>query len=127
LLVILELAAGPLDGRVSLVRERANGFGRAISNRLAEAGSMGLVLDRQTALAASTPPSNWLTFAADPRHEEEVHAAIAGTVEHFGTLDIVAGVVSLVRNIRHRSCRMGRDLCVNVRGVICTIKRAVRR
>jgi NAD(P)-dependent dehydrogenase (short-subunit alcohol dehydrogenase family) len=120
---------GRIDGKVSLVTGGANGLGRAISSRLAEAGSMGLILDHQPALAASAPPSNWLSFAADVRHEEEVQAAVARTVAHFGRLDIVVANAGVVPAWQETSdidlAGWDETFAVNVRGVMATIKRAV--
>jgi NAD(P)-dependent dehydrogenase (short-subunit alcohol dehydrogenase family) len=117
-----------LDGRVCLVTGGANGLGRAISNRFAQAGSAGLIFDRRTALAKAEPPSDWLTFAGDVRHEAEVQSAVSRVIANFGRLDIVvanAGVVPVWQETSDIDLADWDEIfAVNVRGVMATIKHA---
>jgi NAD(P)-dependent dehydrogenase (short-subunit alcohol dehydrogenase family) len=119
---------GRIDGRVCLVTGGANGLGRAISQRLAEAGSTGLIFDRPTALAKAEPPSGWINWAGDVRREGDVQAAVAGVIEHFGRLDIVvanAGVVPIWQATSDIDLAdWDETFAVNVRGVMATIKQA---
>lgn len=97
----------PLAGRVALITGAALGQGRATALALARQGARIAALDVARALAypgyknASTSDldslaaacqavgSECLTFAADVRDSAKVQAAVAATVERFGTIDIL--------------------------------------
>lgn len=87
-------APKPLSGKVALVTGAGSGIGRAIAHRLQQEGAVVAVVDvdEQSADAvASEIGSDDLAIAlsADVTSEDEIAAAVAETVRHFGGLDIV--------------------------------------
>src|SRR3954471_18874641 len=79
------------DGKVVLVTAGAQGIGEAVARRIvAEGGSVAITdlqEDRIKALAAEL--GNALPLRLDVTDREEVDAAVAATVEHFGRLDVL--------------------------------------
>jgi len=78
-------------GRVALVTGGASGIGAAVVRRLASEGAAVLVVDRSEAaaqaLAAALGP-RVQAWTADVAREDEVQAAVAAAVQHFGRLDV---------------------------------------
>ncbi|NWF79857.1 MAG: SDR family oxidoreductase [Chloroflexi bacterium] len=91
-----------LDGRVALVTGASRGIGRAVALELARRGATVVATSRTIetaeALAEELAQVNDLgwTPICDVRHYAEVEAAVAGTLERFGRLDVLvnnAGVI----------------------------------
>jgi meso-butanediol dehydrogenase/(S,S)-butanediol dehydrogenase/diacetyl reductase len=79
------------DGKVVLVTAGAQGIGEAVARRIvAEGGAVAITdlqEDRIKALASEL--GNALPVRLDVTDREEVDAAVAATVEHFGRLDVL--------------------------------------
>ena len=91
---------GELQGQVAFVTGAAGGIGRAIADRLAEAGAcvVGLDLDGEgVAQALETLGNRGLAIAGDVTSEDDVRRAYGAAVQRFGGVDIVvsnAGIAS---------------------------------
>jgi (+)-trans-carveol dehydrogenase len=95
----------PLTGRTALITGAARGQGRAHALRLAEEGARLALLDirsrasdvddtagrelEETATLVRALGAEVLTFAGDVRDSAYLDAAVAETVDRFGSLDIV--------------------------------------
>lgn len=92
-----------LEGRVALVTGAAQGFGRAIAQRLAAEGATLALLDRQTErlqavaqeLAGSGGTS--LTVPADIALAADVGHAVDVSVQRFGRIDILVNSAGILR------------------------------
>ncbi|MGA2218213.1 MAG: SDR family oxidoreductase [Terracidiphilus sp.] len=87
---------GPLSGKSALVTGGARRIGRAIALELARAGADVAITTltskteaAETVRALESLGRRGLAVACDVRLEEQVRAAIAGTVGQFGRLDLV--------------------------------------
>lgn len=81
-----------LDGKVALVTGASKGIGRAIATRFAEAGASVMLSSRkQEALEAVVAdlPGEHAVFAANAGDPDQAEAAVAATVERFGSVDIL--------------------------------------
>src|SRR4051812_525945 len=85
-----------LDGQVGLVTGASKGIGLAIAHALAEAGASVMISSRKAdqleAAAATIVPSGdaevaW--FPANAGDEAAPEAAVAATLERFGSVDIL--------------------------------------
>jgi len=91
---------GELQGQVAFITGAAGGIGRAILNRLAEAGANIVAFDLNhdgAADAVSALGARGVASAGDVTSEEAVQAAFAAAVDAFGGVDIVvsnAGIAS---------------------------------
>jgi NAD(P)-dependent dehydrogenase (short-subunit alcohol dehydrogenase family) len=79
-----------MNGQVVLITGAARGIGAAIAQSVAARGArvslVGLEPDELERLAASLPDA--AAFVADVTDQDAVDAAVAGTVERFGGLDV---------------------------------------
>lgn len=89
------MADGILAGRVALVTGGADGIGRGIASRLAQAGASVLLTDfdrekGQAAAEALKSEGGKVEFlSCDVTQKEQVLAAVASCVERFGAIDIL--------------------------------------
>jgi meso-butanediol dehydrogenase/(S,S)-butanediol dehydrogenase/diacetyl reductase len=141
-----------LDGKVALVTGagRPQGLGEAICRRLAEAGARIVVTDlsqsRQLMAAAHTGSAAGMEAVAegvralgaqaialplDVRDEDQVQAAVAGTVEAFGGVDILvnnAGIGYLISPVVETPADTWRAVLeVNLTGAFLCTKHAARQ
>lgn len=98
---------GTLDGKIILVTGASSGFGEAIAIACAAAGAkVSLVARRQEALeaVAQTIRDNGgeaLVCPTDVAEDEQIHAAIAQTVDALGAIDVL--VNNAGTNVAQRS------------------------
>ncbi|MGH8927791.1 MAG: bifunctional rhamnulose-1-phosphate aldolase/short-chain dehydrogenase, partial [Acidimicrobiia bacterium] len=93
----------PLTGKVSLVTGAGSGIGRAIAQRLAEAGSVVVVADINADAAGATADAIGshdasIAVVADVTDESAVRAAMEAAVLAFGGIDIVVNNAGLSRS-----------------------------
>lgn len=121
---------GRLQGRTALVVGGARGIGGGIARRFAAEGAKVMIADLEdpegTALAAELGGAYCRT---DISQEAEAEAAVATTVETFGTLDILvqnAGIYpwTLIENTSAEE--WNRVLAVNLGGCFLATKAAVK-
>lgn len=94
------MAADPISGKVVLVTGPARGIGEETARQLAARGArlslVGMEPARLQALAAELGPGHaW--FECDVTDQAAIDRAVAGTVGHFGGIDVVianAGIAS---------------------------------
>jgi NAD(P)-dependent dehydrogenase (short-subunit alcohol dehydrogenase family) len=124
----LSTRAGLLSGRVAVVTGGANGIGAAIVRVFAEAGARGAVFDQGD--ATPVVPVAWTAFTADVSDARSLEAAISSVVNKFGRLDVVvanAGVVPPWTSTAQIDLEEWEQVfSVNVRGVMLTVRQAVR-
>jgi NAD(P)-dependent dehydrogenase (short-subunit alcohol dehydrogenase family) len=81
----------PLSGQSVLITGAAHGIGAEVARRLAARGArvslVGLGADELRRVAADCPGA--IVFDADVTDQDALDAAVAGTVEAFGGIDIV--------------------------------------
>lgn len=117
----------PLTDRVALVTGASAGIGRATALALAEAGARVAVTarraDRLEGLVAEIEEGGGsaLALAADAVSLEAVRSVVAGTVDRFGSLDILvanAGIMRVAPITENRVEDWTRMVDVNVKGVL---------
>ena len=123
-----------LDGRIALVTGAARGLGRAIALALAEAGAdlaLGLRdASRDDGLAGEIRDlgRRALPLQMDVTRLEEVDAAVAATVERFGSLDLLVnnagGGAGLVPAEEVSVAAFDRTFNVNLRGAFFACRAA---
>jgi NAD(P)-dependent dehydrogenase (short-subunit alcohol dehydrogenase family) len=124
----LSTRAGLLSGRVAVVTGGANGIGAAIVRVLAEAGAGGAVIDQVG--AAPVVPEAWTALTADVSDARSLEAAFSSVAGTFERLDVVvanAGVVPPWTSTAQIDIEEWEQVfSVNVRGVMLTVRQAVR-
>jgi NAD(P)-dependent dehydrogenase (short-subunit alcohol dehydrogenase family) len=117
-----------LEGRTALVTGAARGIGAATARRLHDRGMhvalVGLEPERLEALAAELGPRA-AAFEADVTDPAALEAAVAGTVERFGGLDVGianAGLHFVGAVTTAPLAQLERELQVNLMGVLHTVR-----
>ncbi len=91
------------DGKVCLVTGAAAGIGRATAIRLSEEGATVLAADineagvRETAELLRSRGARCESLRFDAMDEESCRSLVAGTVEHFGQLDVLCNIAGACR------------------------------
>jgi|HubBroStandDraft_5_1064220.scaffolds.fasta_scaffold05687_4 NAD(P)-dependent dehydrogenase (short-subunit alcohol dehydrogenase family) len=119
---------GPLlAGRLAVVTGGASGLGAAIAARLAAAGAAGIVID-QDFPANGQVPAGWTSAIADVRDPAALAAAFGPAGSAPQVVVACAGVVPPWTSVAGIDAGQWEDVfAVNVRGVMLTIREAVRR
>lgn len=92
---------GPLTGQVALVTGAGRGFGRAIAERLAEAGAAVALVARtaeqlqEVAAAITARGGRALALVADVTERADVERAVRATVEQLGPVDLLVNNAGL--------------------------------
>jgi len=124
--------AGRLDGKVAVVTGAARGQGEGVARAfVAEGARVALfdVLDDAGAAVAASLGAAARYFHCDISRETDVQAAIAGTVAHFGKLDVLynnAAVISYGNRIADMPVEQwDRTMAINLRGPFLCSKHAI--
>jgi 3-oxoacyl-[acyl-carrier protein] reductase len=125
----------PLEGKTALVTGGSRGVGAGIVDRLAADGAkVGFTYarsgERAEAVAAAAVAAGGIAHPihADSRHEQDIEAAVAQTVDHFGSLDILvnnAAVGSFGPITDLKIDEIDEMLTINVRSVVIAIREAL--
>ncbi|KAI0055782.1 NAD-P-binding protein [Artomyces pyxidatus] len=123
-------SAKTFASKVVLVTGASRGIGLSIAQHFARAGSSLALVARNHALLesvkagieADVPGAQVLTFALDVRDTAQVEAAVAGTVKHFGRLDVLVANAGVGRGFGTRLAEVDPNLWwdtieINLRGV----------
>ena len=94
---------GRLEGKVAIVTGAGRGHAEAVARRFAKEGAAVSICDvlPVEALEAKVGPEiraaggDVICFETDVSQEEPVNEMVAGTIEKFGTIDILANVVGI--------------------------------
>jgi NAD(P)-dependent dehydrogenase (short-subunit alcohol dehydrogenase family) len=126
-----------LKGRVAVVTGGAQGLGRAMVNRLAEAGASVMILDMNADQAeaaarevAATTGSKIIAAAVDVSDEASVSAAADRAVSELGRLDIWVNNAGLYPNVPIFDVTIedwDQVMAVNLRGVFIGSRQAAKR
>ena len=124
-----------LQGRVAVVTGAGRGIGRAIALRLAEAGAVVVVVDRDETDAASVADEIRATGAAahavqaDVSDEAAVRSLVRATCDDLGGIDVLvnnAGIFPSCPVLQMETADFDRVIAVNLRGVfLCTREAAL--
>ena len=125
---------GRLNELVVLVSGAASGIGQATATRLAQEGASLYLIDvneaglAETEAQATEAGASVVTRIVDVRSDEEVAAAVAGCVEHFGGLHRVAniaGVQSWGNTHETPTETFRRDIDINLVGTLVLCREAL--
>lgn len=123
---------GRLAGKVALVTGAASGLGKAISETFVREGARVVLADRRAdaGQAAAAAIGEGAAFAPlDVTDEDQWQAAVDGTLDRLGRLDIVvnnAGVV-ILKSVEDTSLEEWRQvMAVNLDGVFLGCKHGIR-
>jgi 3-oxoacyl-[acyl-carrier protein] reductase len=129
-------AADPFDltGKVALVTGAARGIGRSIAETLAQRGADVVVVDvldpadTVAALSTAYPSARFGGQVVDVRERSQVETVVAGTVERFGSLDVLvnnAGTASRTGLPDFTDEEWFRDIDTNLRGTFLFCQSAI--
>ena len=127
------MAAGRLNGKVSIVTGGASGIGLATVRRFVAEGARVMIGDIDGARAEEVAGQLGQDVAAlrcDVRSEPDVEALVRASEEHFGRPEVVfanAGIGSFASVVDTDLAEWTRVLEVNLVGPMLTIKHAARR
>jgi NAD(P)-dependent dehydrogenase (short-subunit alcohol dehydrogenase family) len=125
---------GALDGRRAIVTGAARGIGAAAARRFCEEGARVVLIDLDSAVAATAAElqeagHDAYARAADVTDETAVRTVIDEAAELLGGLDLTlanAGVLNLSPLSELSLAEFERTLSVNVRGTFLTFKHSLR-
>ncbi|WP_063021885.1 SDR family NAD(P)-dependent oxidoreductase [Nocardia niwae] len=131
--------SGWLEGYSALITGGGTGIGRAVAERFVAEGAqvsiVGRNLDQLRAVVdASADPGRWHAVAADVRDSEQLHTAVAETVDRFGKLDTLvanAGIWDYKRSLTRLSAAelsatFDELFAINVKGYLLAAEAAWR-
>ncbi|MBI2438543.1 MAG: 3-oxoacyl-[acyl-carrier-protein] reductase [Lentisphaerae bacterium] len=126
---------GQLDGKTALVTGAARGIGRAIAEKLSDAGADLVVCDlkqdwlAETAQAVTGKGRKALTLATDVSQAQSVQLAVDETLKAFGKLDILVNNAGITRDallVRMAEEDFDQVLAVNLKGTFLFTKAVAR-
>ncbi|MEV0341851.1 SDR family NAD(P)-dependent oxidoreductase [Nocardia sp. NPDC050713] len=130
---------GWLDGYTALITGGGTGIGRAVAHRFVAEGACVTVLGRQLdplteSVGNSPDPSRMHAIQADVLDSDQLHAAVAETVDRFGKLDTLvanAGIWDYQRQLTRLTAKELSDtfdelFSVNVKGYFLAAEAAWR-
>jgi 3alpha(or 20beta)-hydroxysteroid dehydrogenase len=121
-----------LDGKVALISGSARGLGAATAETLVAAGAKVVIadiLDKEGAATAAAFGASGHYVHLDVTREADWEAAVAGTIKHFGGIDIVVNNAGIETTSLFENCSLeefNRTINVNVNGVFLGVKHAIR-
>ena len=92
---------GKLDGKVAIITGAGRGHAEAVARRLAREGAAVSICDvipaieLEDSVGSKTNGGKVLCFQTDVSKEGQVNKMVEETIEHFGTIDILANVVGI--------------------------------
>ena len=92
---------GKLDGKVAIITGAGRGHAEAITRKFAEEGAAVSICDiiplkeLEEGIGSKIGDGKALCFQTDVSKEDQVNQMVNKTIEHFGTIDILANVVGI--------------------------------
>ncbi|WP_433566681.1 3-(cis-5,6-dihydroxycyclohexa-1,3-dien-1-yl)propanoate dehydrogenase [Nocardia sp. CA-151230] len=131
--------SGWLDGYVTLITGGGSGVGRAVAERFVAEGANVAILGRDRdkldeVVGACPDQFRMLAIEADVRDSDQMHAAVAETVSHFGKLDTLVANAGIWDYQRQLTRLNGKELSdtfdelfsINVKGYFLAAEAAWR-